>query len=313
MSLTVGSLFSGIGGLDLGLERAGMKVKWQVENDPYCQKVLKKHWPDVTLYGDIKELDFSECEPVDLICGGFPCQPVSLAGRRKGQEDERWLWPECARALRTLRPTWALLENVPGLMSKGFGDVASDLASCGYDFEWDRIPAAAVGAPHLRFRVIVVAHSRSARRWEDTRGAHGDESQDARRGTENDHQLDRDGQGRGAGAVAAADPIGRYGRTGVFGPAGWTQPEDSGHGLANANSVLQGHGHDGTEETFRNQAQGAEGIGHPIPHSGHWDVEPCVGRVANGVPKRMDRLRALGNAVVPQVFEVVGRRILAVA
>jgi hypothetical protein len=109
----VGSLFSGIGGLDLGLERAGMEVRWQVEIEPYCNKVLAKHWPNVKRYGDIKSIDWTEVEPVDLICGGFPCQPVSLAGKRLAQEDERWLWPEVDRCLRALRPRYALLENVP--------------------------------------------------------------------------------------------------------------------------------------------------------------------------------------------------------
>jgi len=137
MRLTVGSLFSGIGGLDLGLERAGMTVRWQVEQDAWCQRVLAKHWPDVPRYGDIKTIDWTEVEPIDLVCGGFPCQPVSLAGKRRAQDDPRWLWPEFARCLRVLRPRFALLENVPGLLSAGFGDVLGDLAALGYDAEWD--------------------------------------------------------------------------------------------------------------------------------------------------------------------------------
>src|SRR6266487_3849645 len=98
-----GSLFSGIGGLDLGLERAGMECRWQVEIDPYCQAVLRKHWPGVPKYEDVRTIS-DELERVDLVCGGFPCQPVSLAGRRRGAADERWLWPEFARLLRVLRP-----------------------------------------------------------------------------------------------------------------------------------------------------------------------------------------------------------------
>lgn len=131
--MNVGSLFSGIGGFDLGLERAGMTVKWQVENDPYCNRVLAKHWPDVTRYGDIKTIDWSEVEHVDLICGGFPCQPVSLAGKRQAQADERWLWPEFARAVCALRPRYVLVENVPGLLSKGLGDILGDLAALGME------------------------------------------------------------------------------------------------------------------------------------------------------------------------------------
>jgi DNA (cytosine-5)-methyltransferase 1 len=161
----VGSLFSGIGGLDLGLERAGMQVVYQVEKDPYCQKVLAKHWPTVPRYGDIKEIDFSTLPAVDLICGGFPCQPVSCAGKRQGDKDKRWLWPEFYRAICEARPRWVLVENVPGLLSVAdgrlFGGILGDLARSGYNAEWDLLPAAAFGAPHLRFRLFLVAHARS--------------------------------------------------------------------------------------------------------------------------------------------------------
>jgi len=154
-----GSFFSGIEGIGLGLERAGMTCRWQVEIDPYCLAVLRKHWPDVPKYGDIRALTGDELEPVDLICGGFPCQPVSLAGRRRGAADERWLWPEFARLLRVLRPRFALLENVPGLLAGGgMAEVLGDLAALGFDAEWDCIPAAAVGAPHLRYRVFICAY-----------------------------------------------------------------------------------------------------------------------------------------------------------
>lgn len=161
MTLTVGSLFSGIGGLDLGLEWAGMETRWQVENDPFCQTILNKHWPDIPLYGDIHDLDPAELEPVDLICGGFPCQPVSLAGKREAQNDPRWLWPEFFRIVRFLRPSYVLVENVPGLASAGMGDVLGDLASIGFDAEWESFPAAAVGAPHLRYRIFIVAYPNS--------------------------------------------------------------------------------------------------------------------------------------------------------
>src|SRR5262249_25050190 len=137
-----------------------MTCRWQVEVDPYCLAVLRKHWPDVPKYGDIRALTGDELEPVDLICGGFPCQPVSLAGRRRGAADERWLWPEFARLLRVLRPRFALLENVPGLLAGGgMAEGRGDMAALGFDAEWDCIPAAAVGAPHLRYRVFIVAYA----------------------------------------------------------------------------------------------------------------------------------------------------------
>ena len=162
MCLAFGSLFAGIGGLDLGLERAGMICKWQVEVNDYATKVLEKHWPDVARFRDVRECGAHNLEPVDLICGGFPCQDVSLAGKRAGLEGERTtLWSEFARIIREIRPRWVLAENVPGLLSSDsgrfFGRVLGDLAACGYDAEWDTIPACAVGAPHRRYRVFVVA------------------------------------------------------------------------------------------------------------------------------------------------------------
>src|SRR5689334_3925575 len=143
---TFGSLFAGIGGLDLGLERAGWTCRWQVEIDAFCQRVLAKHWPDVPRYGDVRSLDAGALERVDLICGGFPCQPVSAAGTRLAEADERWLWPEYARVVGSLRPGLVLVENVPGLLVRGAGDVLGDLATLGYDAEWESIPAAALGA-----------------------------------------------------------------------------------------------------------------------------------------------------------------------
>jgi DNA (cytosine-5)-methyltransferase 1 len=158
---TFGSLFAGIGGIDLGLERAGWQCRWQVEIDPFCRHVLEHHWPDVRRYGDIRDLNWNGVERVDLLAGGFPCQPFSVAGQRRGKDDERWLWPEFAAAVRALRPRHVLVENVPGLLAGhgGMGNVLGDLAQLGYDAEWDSVPAAAVGAPHLRYRVWIVAHA----------------------------------------------------------------------------------------------------------------------------------------------------------
>jgi DNA (cytosine-5)-methyltransferase 1 len=159
--LTFGSLFSGVGGIDIGLERAGMVCKWQVEIDPYALRVLEKHWPGVKRYGDVRLIDWSQVEPVDLICGGVPCQPVSVAGKRLGKDDDRFLWPEVTRCLRDLRPRYALLENVPGLFSidrgRVFGRILADLADCGYDAEYGILSAADMGAPHLRKRVFIIA------------------------------------------------------------------------------------------------------------------------------------------------------------
>src|SRR5215471_17499230 len=118
--MTYGSLCRGIGGIDLGLDRAGFECRWQCEIDEFCRKILAKHWPHVRRYGDIKQLTGGELEPVDLICGGYPCQPFSQAGKRGGENDPRHLWPEFARIIRILRPRYVLLENVSGHLSLGF-------------------------------------------------------------------------------------------------------------------------------------------------------------------------------------------------
>lgn len=157
--MRVGSLFAGIGGFDLGLERAGMEVRWQVENNSWCQRVLAKHWPNVTRYGDIKQVDWHTIEPVDLVCGGFPCQPFSLAGKRRGTEDDRYLWPEVVRCLDAVRPTWFLGENVPGIIKVALDQVCADLEALGYTVQPVCIPACAVDAPHQRQRVWILAHA----------------------------------------------------------------------------------------------------------------------------------------------------------
>lgn len=157
--MTFGSLFAGIGGMDLGLERAGMTCKWQVEVDDFGRSILRRHWPHVELAGDVVSVAFEDLEAVDVIAGGFPCQDVSHAGRRAGIEGEQsGLWAHFARAIRVLRPRFALVENVPGLLSGGLGRVLADLAASGYDAEWDCVPGAAVGAPHLRAREWILAY-----------------------------------------------------------------------------------------------------------------------------------------------------------
>jgi DNA (cytosine-5)-methyltransferase 1 len=164
MSLNVLSLFSGIGGLELGLERAGMATVGQVEIDPYCQRVLAKHWPDVPRHDDVRTASdwwASEQRPrVDVICGGFPCQPFSPAGLQRGVADERWGWPWFARVIREVQPRYVVVENVPSLLrhSDAFGWLLGDLANYGFDADWDVLSACSMGAPHRRRRLYLVAY-----------------------------------------------------------------------------------------------------------------------------------------------------------
>jgi DNA (cytosine-5)-methyltransferase 1 len=305
-----GSLFSGIGGMDLGLERAGMECAWQVEIDPYCRAVLEKHWPNVPRWDDAKtfcaDAEGQRWEAwragrelgVDLICGGFPCQPVSVAGKRLAQADERWLWPEFARIIRVLGPRYVLVENVPGLLGShgGFGDVLRDLAALGYDAEWDCVPAALFGAPHLRYRVVLVAYAE--RDGHERIGATGSATDMRRRST------------NASEAVADANASGRNGRSRIFWAGWWRELADCGAEDSDSDCQLCRHRHSEQTGILKNAPGAIERIRTSVCNASQWNVEPDVGRVAHGVPARVHRLRALGNAVVPQVAEAIGRMIL---
>ena len=271
MTLTVGSLFSGIGGLDLGLERAGMRVIWQSEIEPYACRVLKKHWPEVVNHGNIKEIDWTKIERPDVICGGYPCQPFSTAGKRRGEEDSRHLWPWVKQAISELRPRYAILENVRGHLSMGGLSVIAELAAIGYDAEWRVISAASVGANHRRDRIFILAYPSCER-------------------------LETEGP-----ELKTSGALGSY--------------QDSGQSLAYTDCEgLEGRSglQKGSKEHGRFNIFGSGPEWHK-EWSGWtwWESEPELGRVAYGVPARVDRLKGLGNAVVPQVAEVVGRLVVA--
>jgi len=294
-------MFAGIGGIDLGLERTGgFRTAWFSEIEPFANAVLRKHWPDVPNLGDVRDL--GEGTPyVDLIAAGFPCQPFSLAGKRLAQEDPRWLWPHVARRLvGHLRPRYVLLENVPGLRSKGLGDVLQDLSALGYDAEWEGISAAAVGAPHRRDRVWIVAYPHRERSTE--RGV--PEGQ-GRQGIPGPPRGDvvgpsasrRSGGRQGQGEVS--DPQ----RSGLQGSAG------SGEQGAGRSCIFATRSGERSWEAFeRELGRAAHGV--PAWLDGSWEhgLSPLTDK---GAARRTERLRALGNAVVPQVVEVVGRLILA--
>lgn len=268
-------LFSGIGGFSLGLERAGMEAVAFCEVDPFCQKVLAKHWPNVPIYDDVRTLTKEKLEAdgitADLICGGYPCQPFSTAGKRQGAGDDRHLWPEMYRLIETLRPRWVLAENVAGHISMGLDSVLSDLEAANYTWWAFVIPACAVDAKHRRDRVWIVANP----------------SQQQRNGG-NDH----------AGISARPQEIPESGNSG--GAAD----------VANANSGRPSR--PGRAVRQMRPAQERDWQEHRVGNDGRWPTEPSVGRVAHGVPNRVDRLKSLGNAVVPQIPEIIGRAIMEV-
>ena len=193
--MRIGSLFSGVAGLDRAVSEVfGAEVAWHSEVDPAASKVLAHHYPGVPNLGDITQIDWNAAPPVDIICGGWPCQPFSLAGKRKGINDERALWPHVARAIRELRPRYVALENVSAVLTAGeFDRVAADLAACGYRFAWTCARASDVGAPHRRERVFILASSADAPRngWHTRRT----ESTGQQRGSHalvSDHRTDLD-------------------------------------------------------------------------------------------------------------------------
>ena len=247
--LTFGSLFAGIGGFDLGFERAGMCCEWQVEIDPYCQRVLAKHWPNVRRWDDVRTFPPAGDWSVDVICGGFPCQDISIAGHRVGIEGSRsGLWTEYARIVGVLRPRFVVVENVAALITQrlGIDRVCGDLADIGYDAEWDVIPACAFGAPHSRERVFLLAYPNEI------------------------------GWGRGRARLPDATRHPHWQAT--QGKSEWADLEcwlreafQSSYGTAAASELE---------------------------------------RVDEWFPERLDRIGACGNAVVPQVAEWIGRRIV---
>ena len=342
--MKVGSLFSGIGGLDLGLERAGMDVIWQSEIDPYACKVLDKHWPTVPNLGNIKEIDWSQVERPDVICGGYPCQPFSTAGKRHGEGDSRHLWPWVRECIAELRPRYAVLENVRGHLSLGFGTVLGDLATIGYDAEWQVIPAAAVGAPHRRDRVFIVAYA--SKQYINERGHRNSQSKTKRRHTVQEQV------GGSRSVEELADTNNARSRTSrsttnsnrsqtIEGrnnqPQSWVggcsqdvantdsasrqqqrerqvqEPNIGGCSkiVADNEFIRDGQHRITTDAAGQSGQRDDYGRREADDVSRQWwAIEPDVGRVAHGIPNRVDRLRCLGNAVVPQVAEYVGRLIM---
>jgi len=282
--LTVGSLFSGIGGFDLGLERAGMRVIWQSEIDPFACAVLRRHWPLIPNHGDIRSIRAGSVERPDVLCGGFPCQDISLAGRGRGLEGERsGLWREFARIVGDLRSRFVLVENVGALTSRGLAAVLGDLAALGFDAEWHVIPAAAVNAPHIRERCFIVA-------------AVADANSRRRKGERISQHVDEQGA---SGRIADGLGAGRRGNGTVAADASGERMEGNGPArveLALAPTLARLLGRDDSRNFWTDGP-----------------TESALRRVDDGIPARLDkgRLAGLGNAVVPQIAEILGRAIVS--
>jgi DNA (cytosine-5)-methyltransferase 1 len=292
--MTCGDLFAGIGGMSLGLERAGFTVRWQVEREPYCENVLARHWPDVVRRRDVRFAGTGTLEPVDLIAGGFPCQDISTAGKGAGLDagHRSGLWREFARIVRELRPRWVLVENVPALRRRGADTVLGDLEAAGYAC-WPLVVGARhVGAPHRRDRLWIVGQLADQRRARlETR--HGYAAALAGREAQGDLRCDAGRRGRDSLADADLERSRRERRGGLL------------------DGERAAHGHD--VDGFPSRP------GEPQrPWEQPRTVESPLGGPAHGLSRRLagtrwrNELKALGNAVVPQVVEVIGRAILAV-
>jgi DNA (cytosine-5)-methyltransferase 1 len=288
-------LFSGIGGFALACRMVGgIETVGFCERDNYCQRVLAKHWPDVPTCNDIHEMKGNEYGPIDLITGGFPCQPYSLAGERRGNEDDRALWPQMLRVISEARPAWVLGENVPGIITLALDGVLADLEGEGYACETLCIPACGVDAKHRRERIWIVAHATGSRINGESRNLC--EAQ------------------WGSGVALCGEPVGSSENVGNSKSFRTQRNGSSGE------QVTQAHAR--KRLPFRSSGTMADtnpiGLSKPKPESGEgwagrasertcftspcrWATEPNVGRVAHGIPNRVDRLRGLGNAIVPQV------------
>ena len=321
-------LFSGIGGFSLGLERAGMETIAFCEVEPFCQQILNKHWPDVPVFPDIRELSASDLpEQPRLICGGYPCQPFSVAGLRRGKKDDRHLWPEMFRLIQECRPDWVVCENVSGHIRLGLDEVLSDLESESYTCQPFVVPACAVNAPHRRDRVWIIANKNSELIWltekQRRQGSakSGDNGSNRAMANTNSEFPQATTHTRGSGKKT--DDLRQEQKTAMHsaGTGGSCLRSEMGRELSDSEKEALGNSQ---SQRVQGQRSSGEQVTHPhdkegLPlrpgergRSASWDVEPSVGRVVDGFPGRVDRLKSLGNAVVPQIPEVIGRIILEI-
>lgn len=335
------SLFAGVGGFDLGLERASWECAGQVEIDPFCQKVLAKHWPNVWRYDDVRsltgELVREHCGRVDAIVGGVPCQPASVAGKRKGTADDRWLWPDFLRLVSEVRPLWVLAENPRGVLSIDIAGVpfgvwlSGEFAARDYELLPVKLAAEDVGAPHRRERIFFVALANGGRSGSSRRDAihEGRRTGDDRAtsvqastgwsfGTAIGNAESTGGNDKLGDALRGRFGINESGQSGQIAAARCADVADTG----NARLERQWYGAISAGETLAcaPRVGGYQWPARPGQSQYDWEeprtTQLQVGESASGVSERLVRrhrvnaLKALGNAIVPQVAEIIGRAIL---
>ena len=320
-------LFSGIGGFSLGLEATGaFETVAFCDYDQYCQKVLRKHWPWVTIYDDVKELNSERLSAnghteVDIITGGYPCQPFSIAGRQKGEQDPRHVWPEMFRLVKELRPTWVIGENVSGHIKLGLDTVLENLESEGYATRAFSISASSIGSNHQRERVWIIAntnelgwdnwiYNREERQVSNDKERNIEESE-----SERDRRIDRIRQTSEAVEDTRRtqwpwsflqdqdEDETREGYANQFERSG-SAPESDVADTEVSDTDSEGLARRWSECELREGQEEGQ-----IGWSQWWQSEPNVGRVANGVPKRVDRLKSLGNSLVPMIPYYIGMSI----
>ena len=335
MKLNHLDLFSGIGGFSLGLEATGgFETKAFCDIEEYPRQVLQKHWPHVKQYKDIKELTYERLKAdginsIDIITGGYPCQPFSVAGKQKGVEDKRHLWPEYFRLIKECRPTWVIGENVSGHIKLGLDSVIEDLESENYSVRPFSISASSVGANHQRERIWIVAYSECNYNFNEEQRVNGEEKKISREYRE-DNSTTRQSS-RASAARTQSDSHVEDSRRSQWPRAELREENENETRQENANQFerssstsevdvantnderLQRQWQSRNQFTPRfNSSRESSEEGQRTVGQGWWESEPNMGRVAHGIPKRVDRLKSLGNSLVPQIPYYIGKTILEV-
>lgn len=312
--LKVLDLFSGIGGFSLGLERAGMETVAFCEIDEDAQKVLRKHWPDTPIYEDVSKVSYHEkrnlieykkepkqhCD-IDVICGGFPCQDISIAGKKEGLKGERsGLWGEFKRLIEEIKPRYAIIENVANLRSNGLQEVLKDLWKIGYASEWHIISARSVGAPHLRERIWIIAYPHSSVLWEQSRGS-------SRKSGKKEAQPRADGE-NGNAPYSNSERLERQRK-----PIGIQEKHPSTNCSHDESAYANNFR---LWKPFASQEESSGWWSKTALSVSHWkEAQSIVCGVDDGLSRGMDRgrkqrIKQLGNSVVPQIPEIIGRAIV---